>query len=692
VDKELIGELLGRWYEGRDAGREPAPEDLCQDRPDLLEELRKAISKARRIGHQFCGGRESVAEEPKAARKPGDSPVEGYTLVAVMGRGGTGEVGSAAGPGQVAVALKFVRLDSGLGQLERKALESYCKVKGHAHLVSLHAWWVREQEKELVLAMELANASLKDLLLQRYPNGVPLEWSLRYVKDAAEGLDFLHSQGAAAGWQHRDVKPANLLLFGDSVKVGDFGLAKELRQPSEAHSGVGTPGYSPPEFGEGRVDKNSDQYSLARTYVELRLGPRASYSEFRHRYPREAAIVDRALAPDPRARWESCIEFVERLREAHRFEGAGRGDWPALGQPASMRVFISYRREDSKQIAGRLSEQLKAHFGHENVFCTDVIPPGLDSREHLDRAVGRCNVLLAVMGVRWLEMPSGDGPKRGVRLKKSGLLNQITRFFTKGPKHSRRLDDPTDFVRIEIEAALAHDIPVVPVLIGKARMPSEQELPEGHLQKLAYRQFVEVRAGRSFRKHVDHLIRAIEGLRPREPRPGELVAIPLAPGVEMKFAWIPSGRFLMGSPPEETGRNGDETQHWVTLTYGFYLGIHPTTQAQWQAVMGNNPSRFRGEDYPVETVSWDDCQAFCRNLEAKTGKRFRLPTEAEWEYACRAGTTTPFYYGEREHLRGASLPTGVGRFPANAWGWPICTATSGSGARTVMPLMRQKVS
>ena len=84
----------------------------------------------------------------------------------------------------------------------------------------------------------------------------------------------------------------------------------------------------------------------------------------------------------------------------------------------------------------------------------------------------------------------------------------------------------------------------------------------------------------------------------------------------MKFAWIPAGRFVMGSPPDEAQRRDDETQHWVTLTKGFWLGIHPVTQAQWQAAMGDNPSRFEGAALPVERILWRDALAFCRARQA----------------------------------------------------------------------------
>jgi formylglycine-generating enzyme required for sulfatase activity len=115
----------------------------------------------------------------------------------------------------------------------------------------------------------------------------------------------------------------------------------------------------------------------------------------------------------------------------------------------------------------------------------------------------------------------------------------------------------------------------------------------------------------------------------------------------MKFVWIPPGTFMMGSPKEEKERKPDEIQHKVTLTKGFYLGVYAVTQEEWQAVMGKNPSFFKAEKkLPVECVFWDHCQDFVKKMREKDKKPYRLPTEAEWEYACRAGTTTPFHFGE----------------------------------------------
>jgi len=121
-------------------------------------------------------------------------------------------------------------------------------------------------------------------------------------------------------------------------------------------------------------------------------------------------------------------------------------------------------------------------------------------------------------------------------------------------------------------------------------------------------------------------------------------------GVPFRLRWISPGSFLMGSPEDEAGRFGDESpRHLVTISKGFWLAETLCTQAQWQAVMGNNPSQFR-EPYdpkrPVEQVSWEDCGQFCARLRERVPDLdFRLPTEAEWEYACRAGTTSAFNDG-----------------------------------------------
>jgi formylglycine-generating enzyme required for sulfatase activity len=180
---------------------------------------------------------------------------------------------------------------------------------------------------------------------------------------------------------------------------------------------------------------------------------------------------------------------------------------------------------------------------------------------------------------------------------------------------------------------------------------------------------------------------------------------PFTNSIGMKFVWIPPGSFMMGSPKEEKERQPSpgETQHKVTLTKGFYMGVYTVTQEQWKEITGNNPNHFKGEkNLPVDSVSWDDCQGFIKKLREKDKKLYRLPTEAEWEFSCRAGTTTPFHFGETistdlanyncEFVYGdgkkgtyRKKTTPVGSFPANAWGlhdmhgnvWQWCQDWSG---------------
>ena len=175
-----------------------------------------------------------------------------------------------------------------------------------------------------------------------------------------------------------------------------------------------------------------------------------------------------------------------------------------------------------------------------------------------------------------------------------------------------------------------------------------------------------------------------EGMRAGDERDFEI-----ARGVKMTMCWIPPGEFVMGSPVGEMGRDGEETQHRVTLTKGFWMGKYEVTQEQWQAVMGNNPSKFNGKNLPVVQVSWNMITGGGGFLEkannnATTGERFHLPTEAQWEYACRAGMQTSLNNGKdittaegacrnlievawyNANSEGKSHP--VGKKKANAWG------------------------
>jgi formylglycine-generating enzyme required for sulfatase activity len=159
------------------------------------------------------------------------------------------------------------------------------------------------------------------------------------------------------------------------------------------------------------------------------------------------------------------------------------------------------------------------------------------------------------------------------------------------------------------------------------------------------------------------------------------LTVDLGRGVKLEMALIPAGEFLMGSPEsDKDAYSSEKPQHRVRITKPFYLGKYLVTQQQWEAIMGNDPSHFEVMKNPVEQVSWNDCQQFLDKLNAKPhpgGGKFRLPTEAQWEYACRAGSTTRYGYGDDESGLGEyawygknsdNKPHPAGWKRPNAWG------------------------
>ena len=170
------------------------------------------------------------------------------------------------------------------------------------------------------------------------------------------------------------------------------------------------------------------------------------------------------------------------------------------------------------------------------------------------------------------------------------------------------------------------------------------------------------------------------------------IAVDLGKGVKLEMVLIPAGEFLMGSPDSDKDAYPDEKpQHRVRITKPFYFGKFLVTQEQWEAVMGNNPSHFKGPKNPVEDVRWEDCQQFLGKLNAKVGGgKFQLPTEAQWEYACRAGSTTRYCFGDDEskfgeyawyEMNSGNTTHPVGEKKPNGWGLMTSTGTYGSGAR-----------
>jgi formylglycine-generating enzyme required for sulfatase activity len=323
------------------------------------------------------------------------------------------------------------------------------------------------------------------------------------------------------------------------------------------------------------------------------------------------------------------------------------------------KLFISYRRDDTQDITGRIYDRLAAHFGKASIFMdVDSIQLGADFRKILTDAVTACDVALVMIGRQWLTIADSSG--------------------------AQRLDNPSDFVRIEIEAALARDIPVVPILTQNTLMPRESHLPTT-LAQLAYRHGMDVRSDQHFGDDVEQLIRRLEPLMRSTPAtptaapdwlnaappvsgyplpvpPGSLTLLGFrginssgTPAIIPPLITIPAGPFLMGSDKrQDSEAPDDETPQYQVGVDAFQIAKYPVTVAEYalavQAGAVREPlasyldwsrgvdwaTQLRRIDHSVVCVSWEGANAYIAWLKAATGQDgWRLPTEAEWEKAAR---------------------------------------------------------
>jgi formylglycine-generating enzyme required for sulfatase activity len=317
-------------------------------------------------------------------------------------------------------------------------------------------------------------------------------------------------------------------------------------------------------------------------------------------------------------------------------------------------IFVSYRRDDSAGFAGRLFDRLSQRFGSEQVFMDiDTIEPGVDFVEVIEKAVGSCDVLIAVIGKQWMTVTDAQG--------------------------QRRLANPHDFVRLEIGTALRRRIRVIPVLVGGATVPRAQDLPDD-LAPLARRNALEISHER-FHYDAGRLIEAIQKVvgAVETAEPGSTPSSPpRRQPFEPEMILIPAGEFLMGSDAgKDAAADDDEKpQHRLYLP-DYAIAQTPTTVAQFEAFVqatdhqpttetvgggwvwdGKEWKQIKGADWrhprgpqsdvrekaqhPVTQVSWHDAVAYCRWLSKVTGRSYRLPSEAEWEKGAR-GTDGRIY-------------------------------------------------
>ena len=384
--------------------------------------------------------------------------------------------------------------------------------------------------------------------------------------------------------------------------------------------------------------------------------------------------------PDQRAAWQQKLLAVYKL------------DWQAADRKRKKEAGKAYVDQmiavaDDMAASGRLAEAIKLYTDASRMVryyapdLTDAVAEKLKDvrgQQRLQRELARCRSVLAA------------SPENTAVREKLILLLVV------------ELGEPAEAKKLltaGVSEPLRTYVPLAAEAVEQARTEACLELgdwyksltpkatPRGKAKALTrakayYERFVELETsavkraiGKTKLAQVEKELRELgtSGLSR-----GKYLTLDLGNGVKMKLVRIPAGRFVMGSPQTETGREGHEgPQHWVKISKPFYMGVAEVTQKEYAAVMGTNPSKFSGTNRPVERVSWGDAVEFCRKLSEKTKRKVRLPTEAEWEYACRAGTKTAYSFGGDVGKLGhyawhsgnsAKQTHGVGQKKPNAWG------------------------
>jgi serine/threonine protein kinase len=267
----------------------------------------------------------------------GSQPIPGHRLTGRLGAGSFGEVWEAQGPDGKLVALKFLDCRAASPSLissEIRVLRGLSELD-HPHFIRLYG--VHATAHYIVLSMERADGNLEDLrqvYLDETGKNIPIDHLLELLEQAAEGLDFLTElklpgvNPASRGLQHCDIKPSNLLLLGDCLKIADFGLCAGTSWQTHRSSWRGTPPYAAPELFKGQAAIGTDQFALCITFLHLCAGDRPFWDASSEDAPpsglpvdltklreRELPIIARALHPHPDSRWPSCRAFVQALRE-----------------------------------------------------------------------------------------------------------------------------------------------------------------------------------------------------------------------------------------------------------------------------------------------------------------------------------------------------------------------------------------
>ncbi|MGK7944444.1 MAG: SUMF1/EgtB/PvdO family nonheme iron enzyme [Microcystaceae cyanobacterium] len=592
-----------------------------------------------------------------------------YRVIRLIGQGGFGRTFKAVDEHClnrfcVVKQLTFKSSDRETLALTKKLFKREAESLGklgqeNPHIAALYAFFEQDNQSYLIQEYIEGENLLEELYFKKYTE----EDVQQFLEELLPVLDFIHSKKII----HRDIKPENILRRSKDNRLFliDFGISKQLTKTimMPRPTIVGTPGYAPYEQLRGvNPDPNMDLYALGATAIRLLTGcfPKQqngsmidgiydthyaqwTWREYLQRQGRDvsdefAVILDKLIEYAPAKRYQSAQEALDDLNTLSN---------PSMGiqglRPQVLRL---------KKVLSQPPKLLKSH--NQSSPPITSLPTVLTSTSITSSPTvltstsitSSPTVLSKVKSTQKTQYSRRNVLKYigygGLGMTGLGLLSKLTPNY------------PTKGVTLE------------PFTFDTVKVNGDGNLIE------------------------------------QKTKQGQQFTVSLGNGVSLEMVKIKGGTFMMGSPETEEKREKDEPPPHQVSVSDFYMGKYEVTQEQWQRIMGNNPSHFQsGDTYPVETVSWHDCQKFCQKLSKEKGLglglTFSLPSETQWEYACCAGTSTPFYYGETLSTEIANYnsnytygrgrkgiyrgkTTEVGSFPANGFGlydmhgnvWEFC--------------------
>jgi eukaryotic-like serine/threonine-protein kinase len=537
--------------------------------------------------------------------KPGYLLRNRYRIEKNLATGGFGETYLAIDldyPGQRQVVVKHLKpaaQDPGTLRIAARLFESEAKALAEMGETSnrvpmLYAYFeeqgqfylVQEFIDGLTLTAELGNVARSE------------SETLGILKEILAGLKVVHSKNKI----HRDLKPDNIIRRAKDRRLVliDFGAVKDIRQANlsnpnlalSASIGIGTRGYMPTEQAIGFPRLASDIYAVGAIGIQCLTG----------RQP--GGLFDEEMLA---LRWQHLCQVSPGLAEILEKMVAQKAVDRYGDAMEAERAIGAITQKQSVESEKPQEHQSPAPVEKPLSMKTTIITPPVEVETVIDQPpVVTSNFnrrkILELMGF------AGGG------VFLSYILSELS-HNNSTPSISEGSKSPG-------------------VNKSSKSAPDDQNSSGSDLKNFRKFTFTSVRLNNAG-EVMDRPSGVSEGF-----------IDDLGNGVDLRMVKIPAGKFEMGSPNSEKKRGANEgPQHLVTLPE-FYMGQTLITQAQWQAIMGSNPSKFKGDGKPVDSVNWLDAMDFCSKLSKKAGRIYRLPSEAEWEYACRAGTTTPFAFGE----------------------------------------------